>query len=900
MTQLVHVADRSPVLVRLRALENKTPSRLCVVKIRPTLLHFVADGRVWCVIRSKIPITDVVGYGLDCSSGEKRHKILVSAADGNVWVVTLPGKLQPGVGVVTGELLLERSSSDSCGEMVKWFCQLPGVQSVDHTPAGSGLTSLTLMRSLVTPSTLIVSTRGSSESKLQRHQWLELDEMEGEQSTCTICLNSQESRHSTLITSLFPDAAKYAGTAAILQGDLDGWVRFSLVHYPCVKGDVAKASVIRSGALARLDQPVQMISPFTASVTSSLPTGDGNDEAAFDALLVLGSRGQVGIVDFRNSGRVEKFPVSLRKLDIGRAAQSLVFVDELKVCVYCSSGSAFVCRAGDMLVRAHHSNDSTDAFAEKLPLPQGILRLVSLDNGQGISILFSSGRIISVDEPALNAMVSAVLPKTPGDQRSSSKGEPPSEHRVRNLLHRIEQVSTESTVLRTQSKQMNHQLKALYSALEMLRVVETTGVAKCDLGASIVSTGNLSNRPTVKLVFSLRFVSPEADVSSNQWWLCVYVRTRKCAVTSYSFPVENVFTGTKQSIVLDPDTLALRDQGALWASCSLIFCPSENVHRESKGGAANNSDSIEQEAPLSFTIPLIQDRRFLFAQLSQPIEEEIPVSQVAVQAAFRQSHDPILPLGRASHTDKEEKASSTALWSGVQWWAALADHAHKNPSFAAMWSKVAPSTLPLSPPSRFVISIPSFFVTEDDDDDEDEDFEKVRVERMVSFLRQLLEIPVEEVPRLRRSCRTQHGKLWTVLRALSGSLILLRFTTSEDQQRSVDLTIQCSDVADLSAMRALVLEAINNWRDGINRGVSAATYSKDLTLDDTSEMLEPISALENILEDLKLKTATGIEDPESAICTDEVLHALAQLAHVETQTLTLYWKTRLNINRTIM
>ncbi|KAE9045974.1 hypothetical protein PR001_g1831 [Phytophthora rubi] len=733
MTQLVHVADRSPVLVRLRALENKTPSPLCVVKIRPTLLHFVADGRVWCVIRSKIPITDVVGYGLDCSSGEKRHKILVSAADGNVWVVTLPGKLQPGVGVVTGELLLERSSSDSCGEMVKWFCQLPGVQSVDHTPAGSGLTSLTLMRSLVTPSTLIVSTRGSSESKLQRHQWLELDEMEGEQSTCTICLNSQESRHSTLITSLFPDAAKYAGTAAILQGDLDGWVRFSLVHYPCVKGDVAKASVIRSGALARLDQPVQMISPFTASVTSSLPTGDGNDEAAFDALLVLGSRGQVGIVDFRNSGRVEKFPVSLRKLDIGRAAQSLVFVDELKVCVYCSSGSAFVCRAGDMLVRAHHSNDSTDAFAEKLPLPQGILRLVSLDNGQGISILFSSGRIISVDEPALNAMVSAVLPKTPGDQRSSSKGEPSSEHRVRNLLHRIAQVSTESTVLRTQSKQMNHQLKALYSALEMLRVVETTGVeavAKCDLGASIVSTGNLSNRPTVKLVFSLRFVSPEADVSSNQWWLCVYVRTRKCAVTSYSFPVENVFT--------------------------------------------------------------------------------------------------------------------------------------------------------------------------DDDDDEDEDFEKVRVERMVSFLRQLLEIPVEEVPRLRRSCRTQHGKLWTVLRALSGSLILLRFTTSEDQQRSVDLTIQCSDVADLSAMRALVLEAINNWRDGINRGVSAATYSKDLTLDDTSEMLEPISALENILEDLKLKTATGIEDPESAICTDEVLHALAQLAHVETQTLTLYWKTRLNINRTIM
>ncbi|EGZ28120.1 hypothetical protein PHYSODRAFT_476611, partial [Phytophthora sojae] len=200
-----------------------------------------------CVIRSKVPITDVADYGIDCSSSsnsgdEERHKILVSAADGNVWEVTLPAKLQPGVSVLTGDLLLERSSSECGGGMVQWFCQLPGVQSIEHASAGSGLTSLTLIRSLVTPSTLIVSTRGSPGSKLQRHQSLELDEIEGEQSTCTLCLNSQDSRH-----------------AAILQGDLDGWVRFSLIRYRSGKGDVAKASVIRSGALVRLDQPVQMI-----------------------------------------------------------------------------------------------------------------------------------------------------------------------------------------------------------------------------------------------------------------------------------------------------------------------------------------------------------------------------------------------------------------------------------------------------------------------------------------------------------------------------------------------------------------------------------------------------------------------------------------------------------------
>ncbi|KAG6610141.1 uncharacterized protein IUM83_00423 [Phytophthora cinnamomi] len=224
-TQLARVADRSPLLVTLHSSKNATGkalSRLCVVKIRPTLLHFVVDGLVWCVIRSEVPITDVADYGLDCSrsNGDVRHKILVSAADGNVWAVELPGKFQPGVGVVTSELLLERLSSGDSGEgMVQWFCQLPGVQSVEHTPAGSGLTSLTLMRSLVTPSTLIVSTRGSLESKLQRHQSLELDEIEGEQSTCTLCLDGQETRNSALLAGLFPDAANYAGVVAILQAE---------------------------------------------------------------------------------------------------------------------------------------------------------------------------------------------------------------------------------------------------------------------------------------------------------------------------------------------------------------------------------------------------------------------------------------------------------------------------------------------------------------------------------------------------------------------------------------------------------------------------------------------------------------------------------------------------------
>ncbi|KAF4047235.1 hypothetical protein GN244_ATG00369 [Phytophthora infestans] len=929
-TQLACVADRSPVMVTLsfdtvidRTIADKTYLCPCiVVKIRPTLLHVLVANSLWCVVRSEVPITDVADYGSHHSEdGEARQKILVSAADGNVWVVTLPSHLQPIVRTVTRELLLERSSSNSDDGTVQWFCQLPGVQSVDHSPAGSGQSSLTLMRSLVTPSTLIVSTHRRSESTLQSHQSLELDEIEGEQSTCTFCLISQVTSHRGLLRGLFPDVVINAGVVAILQGDLDGSVRFILVHYPNTKGDGTKASVVRSGKLLRLCEPVQMIVPFSSSVPLT-HSSEGEKENAstdmFDALLVLGARGKIGVVELKNSCSMERLPVSITRLELGSAVQSLVFIRKLAVFVFCSRGSAFVCRGADILAKSHFvESEATTTVrngfivsSEKLPFRPGIMRLASHGSAGGLSILFASGRIATLDKTALHTTVASVLPllgQKPNSRcdEQPATGESASESRVRNILHRIAQISSQSNALRTKSKQMDFQLKTLYSALEMLRIIEAAGVesvVKCDLRASMVMTGTFSDRQTVQMDCSFCFVNSEAIISLDDWWLCLYVRTHQRAATAYSFPLMDIAASGKQSIILDPDALTHQDQGAVWVSCSMTFCPSLRETSESERPHSNiEAHVINQDDPLSFAIPLFQDRRFLFVQLSQPIEEEIPASQAAIHAAFRQKQEPFMPVGRAT---KEGKACSSVLWSGVQWWAALADHAQRNPAFEALWSKIAPSDaapLAITPPSRFVISIPAFFATEyddEDDEDEDEDYEKVRVERMASFLRQLLEIPSDEVPRLRRSCRTQHGKLWTVLRAFSGSLILLRFTPSEDQQRSVELAIQCSDVADLSAMRALVLETINKWSEGGFRETNEEVRSDELALD-FSEMLEPIAALENDLEDLTLKIK-HIEDSNSFCCTDEVLHALSKLAHLETQTLTLYWKTRLHLNRTIM
>ncbi|OWZ07418.1 hypothetical protein PHMEG_00020196 [Phytophthora megakarya] len=92
-------------------------------------------------------------------------------------------------------------------------------------------------------------------------------------------------------------------------------------------------------------------------------------------------------------------------------------------------------------------------------------------------------------------------------------------------------------------------------------------------------------------------------------------------------------------------------------------------------------------------------------------------------------------------------------------------------------------------------------------------------------------------------------------------------------------------------MRALVLETINNWSDGGSRAISKHESSEDVALN-MDEMLEPIVVLESLLEGLAMKVANSIEDPNSATCTDEILRALSQLAHLETQTLTMYWKIR--------
>lgn len=48
------------------------------------------------------------------------------------------------------------------------------------------------------------------------------------------------------------------------------------------------------------------------------------------------------------------------------------------------------------------------------------------------------------------------------------------------------------------------------------------------------------------------------------------------------------------------------------------------------------------------------------------------------------------------------------------------------------------------------------------------------------------------------------------------------------------------------------------------------------------------------------KISTSLQSSESSLCTDEVVRMLADVAHVETQTLELYWKSRHVLNKFVI
>lgn len=46
------------------------------------------------------------------------------------------------------------------------------------------------------------------------------------------------------------------------------------------------------------------------------------------------------------------------------------------------------------------------------------------------------------------------------------------------------------------------------------------------------------------------------------------------------------------------------------------------------------------------------------------------------------------------------------------------------------------------------------------------------------------------------------------------------------------------------------------------------------------------------------KVATNLGDPDaSSVCTDEIVHAFAQLSSIEAQVLEIYWKTRRSLDK---
>lgn len=268
----------------------------------------------------------------------------------------------------------DRDQQNSCH--VELFYRLPGVQSISHSRSGGDGGSFTVFTSVVAPSTL-VWWNGSDGSKSNKTVEVELDELEAEQSTCVVVLDGRDQSNQALLQWLIPEETQVHASVVVLQGDVDGAVRF------CVTSSAfgQASSPPRTGKLIDIGQPVQFVIPFsTAAVASS--HGARLPMDVVEGLLVVGVHGLAHLLATTADGtrRPHTFPLDgLSSIQFPVPIQSMAFVRSLGCFIYCSRGATYACRASDLLQRGR--NDSVGGgprahvgslqaeFAVKLPLP---------------------------------------------------------------------------------------------------------------------------------------------------------------------------------------------------------------------------------------------------------------------------------------------------------------------------------------------------------------------------------------------------------------------------------------------------------------------------------------------------------------------------------------------------
>lgn len=267
--------------------------------------------------------------------------------------------------------------------------------------------------------------------------------------------------------------------------------------------------------------------------------------------------------------------------------------------------------------------------------------------------------------------------------------------------------------------------------------------------------------------------------------LYVHVRSRKQIMAIYSFPVWLHDKQVREKcIALDESTLASHEEGLLFVDCWLVFQPG-HIDRHHLNYSVVGNQQTNPQLLFSPSIPVLQQYKIHLVSLNEPLRD-IPSSHTAVRTRFQQTSDISLP---------DSFNGDQPQLSGIQWWPSLL--AHNMYSKLMLSRSLDVSAVEVSPPHGFVMRWKQI---------RENAFSAASIASMLTSA-QL----IGHIDGLDQCCREQNGKIWIGLKTFNGNLIALRFTMGEshigmatdDQSamRQLEISIQCSDIADLSAVR---------------------------------------------------------------------------------------------------
>jgi hypothetical protein len=165
----------------------------------------------------------------------------------------------------------------------------------------------------------------------------------------------------------------------VLQGDIDGAVRFVLTHIPRTdtSGQLSNsvtASATCTGTLVEIRQRVQFIVPFSSASGASMANN-------VHGIFVVGVDGRAHLIQQPPLGKHHRKVVlpltGLSNVQLAAPIQSLVFLHWLGCFVYCARGATYAFRASDLVrQQASKGNNDDDASATQPPvLPDSSVKL---------------------------------------------------------------------------------------------------------------------------------------------------------------------------------------------------------------------------------------------------------------------------------------------------------------------------------------------------------------------------------------------------------------------------------------------------------------------------------------------------------------------------------------------